>query len=56
MNRSRSPSRTSDGDVEVTKLITHRFPLDQVQQAYATAKQGGATLKVLVTLAEKIDA
>ena len=44
------------GEVKPEKLITHRFPLDQVQEAYNTAKQGGTTLKVVVTLAEKIDA
>lgn len=46
----------SAGEIDPQKLITHRFPLDQVQEAYNTAKQGGATLKVVVTLAEKIDA
>jgi L-iditol 2-dehydrogenase len=31
------------------KIITHRFPLTEIQQAYDTARQGGAVLKVVVT-------
>jgi L-iditol 2-dehydrogenase len=38
-----------DGQVEVEPLVTHRFTLDEVQQAYATARRGGAAVKVLVT-------
>jgi L-iditol 2-dehydrogenase len=34
-------------------LITHRFPLEQVQEAYNTARQGGPVLKVLVTFPEE---
>jgi L-iditol 2-dehydrogenase len=30
-------------------LVTHRFRLPQVQEAYETARRGGAALKVLVT-------
>lgn len=42
------------GEVDVRPLVTHRFGLAEVQRAYDTAKGGGATLKVLVTLcAEK---
>jgi L-iditol 2-dehydrogenase len=37
------------GKVEVTRLVTHRFPLERVQDAYDTAARGGAALKVLVT-------
>jgi L-iditol 2-dehydrogenase len=34
--------------VRPESLITHRFPVDAVQQAYDTARRGGAALKVLV--------
>jgi L-iditol 2-dehydrogenase len=34
---------TTDG------LVTHRFPLEQVQQAFDMARRGGRALKVLVT-------
>ena len=37
------------GLVRPERLITHRFPLNAVQQAYDTARSGGAALKVLVT-------
>jgi L-iditol 2-dehydrogenase len=30
-------------------LVTHRFPLERVQEAFDTARRGGAALKVLVT-------
>jgi L-iditol 2-dehydrogenase len=30
-------------------LVTHRFPLDNIQEAYDTARRGGAALKVLIT-------
>jgi L-iditol 2-dehydrogenase len=37
------------GRVCVEPLVTHRFPLGRVQEAYDTARGGGAALKVLVT-------
>ena len=37
------------GRVRVEGLVTHRFPLERVQEAYDTAHRGGAALKVLVT-------
>jgi L-iditol 2-dehydrogenase len=37
------------GRVRVEALVTHRFPLGRVQEAYDTARRGGAALKVLVT-------
>ncbi|HKI37498.1 MAG TPA: alcohol dehydrogenase catalytic domain-containing protein [Gemmataceae bacterium] len=37
------------GRVRVEQLVTHRFPLERVQEAYDTARRGGAALKVLVT-------
>lgn len=37
------------GAVRAERLVTHRFRLDEVQQAYDTARRGGAALKVLVT-------
>jgi L-iditol 2-dehydrogenase len=46
----------AEGEVNPMLLITHRFRLNQVQQAYDTAKRGASALKVVVTLAEKIDA
>lgn len=36
--------------VQPERLITHRFPLAEVQRAFDTALAGGATLKVLVEL------
>jgi L-iditol 2-dehydrogenase len=42
------------GQVRVEQLVTHRFPLDDVQQAYNTARRGGAAIKVLVTFGEKM--
>jgi L-iditol 2-dehydrogenase len=36
-------------EVAVADLVTHRFPLEQVQEAYETARRGGAAVKVLVT-------
>ena len=35
--------------VDPEPLVTHTFDLADVQQAYATAAEGGAALKVLVT-------
>ena len=45
----------SQGRVEVRPLVTHRFPLAEVQKAYDTARAGGAALKVLVTFEEAAD-
>ena len=36
------------GQVDPRPIITHRFGLDQIQEAYNTAKAGGSALKVLV--------
>jgi len=38
-----------DGRVQPERLVTHRFPLAQVQDAYDAARRGGEVLKVLVT-------
>lgn len=38
------------GRLRPESLVTHRFPLQEVQQAYYTARQGGAVLKVLVAM------
>lgn len=38
-----------EGKVDVGLLVTHRFPLSEIQTAYDTAKRGGPVLKVLVT-------
>lgn len=35
--------------LDASSLITHRFPIREVQKAYDTAKRGGDVLKVLVT-------
>jgi len=40
------------GAVDPQPLITHRFPLEQVQRAFETARAGGAALKVVVVLSE----
>jgi L-iditol 2-dehydrogenase len=40
--------------VRPERLITHRFDLEAVQQAYDTARRGGSALKVLVTFAEEV--
>jgi L-iditol 2-dehydrogenase len=39
------------GKVRPEPLVTHRFVLDDIQQAYETARRGGTALKVLVTFA-----
>lgn len=36
--------------VQPEQFVTHRFPLDQIQVAYDTARRGGPALKVLVTM------
>lgn len=36
------------GKVRVDRLVTHRYRLDEIQEAYETAKRGGSVLKVLV--------
>jgi len=36
------------GRVDPRPIVTHRFPIEQVQRAYNTAKAGGAALKVVV--------
>jgi L-iditol 2-dehydrogenase len=38
------------GQVHPERLVTHRFALDNVQEAFETARRGGAAVKVLVTL------
>jgi L-iditol 2-dehydrogenase len=40
------------GRVRVESLVTHRFRLENIQEAYTTARQGGPALKVLVTFPE----
>jgi L-iditol 2-dehydrogenase len=35
--------------VRPESLVTHRFDLDNIQEAYETARQGGPALKVLIT-------
>ncbi|GMQ89824.1 MAG: zinc-dependent dehydrogenase [Gammaproteobacteria bacterium] len=40
------------GAVDVSPLITHRFRIDEIQQAYNTAKSGGDVLKVLVVFGD----
>lgn len=37
------------GAVRPERLITHRFELEQVQEAYDTARRGGEVIKVVVT-------
>jgi L-iditol 2-dehydrogenase len=39
-----------NGQVHPERLVTHRFPLDNVQEAFETARRGGAAVKVLVTM------
>jgi L-iditol 2-dehydrogenase len=40
------------GRVRTEGLVTHRFPLERAQEAFDTARRGGAALKVLVTFGE----
>ncbi|MGH9678280.1 MAG: hypothetical protein ACRD36_14335, partial [Candidatus Acidiferrum sp.] len=40
------------GRVRTKELVTHRFPLESAQEAFDTARRGGAALKVLVTFPE----
>jgi L-iditol 2-dehydrogenase len=40
------------GRIRPDRLVTHRFELDKVQEAYNTARQGGPVLKVLVTFGD----
>jgi len=40
------------GRVRVESLVTHRFRLENIQQAYETTRRGGPALKVLVTFPE----
>jgi L-iditol 2-dehydrogenase len=35
-------------------LVTHRFDLDRIQEAYDTARGGGPALKVLITFPDGI--
>jgi L-iditol 2-dehydrogenase len=41
------------GKVRPEGLVTHRFPLQDIQRAYETARRGGPALKVLITLANE---
>lgn len=41
------------GQFDPRDLITHRFPLADVQRAFDTAKAGGAAVKVIVTFDEE---
>lgn len=41
------------GSLDPRQLITHRFPLTDVQRAFDTAKAGGAAVKVIVTFPEE---
>jgi L-iditol 2-dehydrogenase len=43
------------GQVDPRPVITHRFALDEVQQAFDTARKGGAAVKVIVTMAHQPD-
>jgi L-iditol 2-dehydrogenase len=40
------------GRVRPEALITHRFRLENIQEAYAVARRGGPALKVLITFAD----
>jgi L-iditol 2-dehydrogenase len=39
------------GKVRPQRMVTHRFPLERVQDAYDIARRGGPALKVLITFA-----
>ncbi len=41
------------GLVQPEPFITHRFRLEEIQEAYDTARKGGPALKVLVTMTEE---
>jgi L-iditol 2-dehydrogenase len=45
-------SMLQEGRVIPERMITHRFPLAEIQQAYDTARRGGEVLKVVVTMGE----
>jgi L-iditol 2-dehydrogenase len=38
------------GKVQPERLVTHRFSLENVQQAYETARSGGRVIKVVVNM------
>jgi L-iditol 2-dehydrogenase len=40
--------------VRLERLVTHQFALSRIQEAYDTARNGGAALKVLVTFAREV--
>jgi L-iditol 2-dehydrogenase len=44
------------GRVPTDRLVTHRFRLNQVQEAFETARRGGKALKVLVTFDREANA
>jgi L-iditol 2-dehydrogenase len=41
------------GAVKPERMITHRFPLEDVQRAYDTARQGGPALKVVIVFPQE---
>jgi L-iditol 2-dehydrogenase len=41
-----------EADLQVERLITHGFPLEQAQTAFDTARRGGSVLKVIVQMSE----
>lgn len=43
------------GAVNAGSLITHSFPIHQVQEAYETARRGGRALKVIVVFEDAAD-
>lgn len=42
----------AEGKVEAAPLVTHRYPLEQVEEAFARARARGSALKVLVLMEE----
>lgn len=42
------------GLVRTEGLVTHRFPLDRIQEAYETARSGGNALKVVVAFPREV--